>query len=228
VPETGQCVFDPDRPTCAPAGCRVTAGGNTTLGSNLATGKKVTFGGQVGAPCGCSGCFGTLDGTDRNDLIQGNWTHNRHKGRLKASEFNSLECGCDGVFDGKLCNPGNRDPGPEPRPAPANMMCFTGVGTFDGVLSAFRVDLEDRGEPGAGKNAGTFPDVYRTRIWIPKTGESANALAQAACCGNRELTIRDPDIDDGDELVRGNMQIHPTLPNTNRGICPPPSNSCSD
>ena len=54
------------------------------------------------------------------------------EGNDRSQLFDSLICGCDGVFDGKLCNPGDREPGPEPRPAPANMACWTGVGTFRG------------------------------------------------------------------------------------------------
>src|SRR5262249_37967681 len=111
-----------------PAGCRITAGGVSPDGgldtNESAEDTTARFGGQVGAPCGCIGCFDTYDD------IQGNWEHPRKskKGNFHAQDYNSLVCGCDGVFDGKLCNPGNRPPGPEPRKAPANMACFSGVG----------------------------------------------------------------------------------------------------
>ncbi len=87
-------------------------------------------GGQVGAPCGCIGCF------DEFDHVQGNWQYSRKKkrGSFHAKDFNSLVCGCtdcDGnpvPLQGGLCNPGEDACGPEPRKAPANVACFSGVG----------------------------------------------------------------------------------------------------
>ena len=238
-PDTGECVFDRNLDSlCAPIGCRVTSGGHTTLNPELANGKKATFGGQVGAPCGCSGCFDTINGTDKDDHVQGNWVHQRHNGggMFKATEFNSLVCGCldlaggPGVLNGDLCNPGDRDAGPEPRKAPANAICFTGVGDFRGKPAAFRVEIQDRGEPGQGKNAGTLDDVYRIRIWAPKNGETAKGLATAACCINTTPNIRTPDVDEGDVVSKaingGNLQIHPGTPHTKAGECPVPAVSC--
>ena len=67
-----------------PPGCRVTGGGNSPN-------KDTTWGGQVGSPCGCIGCFDDLDS------VQGQWTHSRKKqnGRFHASEFSSLVCDLD-------------------------------------------------------------------------------------------------------------------------------------
>jgi len=216
-------------------GCRITAGGITPDGgvdeTVFADLVKATFGGQVGAPCGCIGCF------DEFDNIQGSWQHTRHhhKGNFHAMLYNSLICGCDGVMDGNLCNPGDRDLGPEPRKAPANLACFSGVGELapnNGrrtVLVAFRVEVEDRGEPGAGANAAPTDDVYRIRIWVPQADETVEALADDACCTHGEpvgSAARSPDIDDGGSIVHGNIQIHPMLPNTVKGICPPPDTAC--
>src|SRR6185295_16445428 len=119
------------------AGCRVT-GGRQVLDDQVEGEMeitKATGGGQVGAPCGCIGCF------DEFDHIQGNWNHSRKKkqGSFKATDFNSLVCGCEcedaggndiSTLDGNLCNEGNRICGPEPRKAPANLACFSGTGTW--------------------------------------------------------------------------------------------------
>jgi hypothetical protein len=213
--------------------CRITGGGiveeNTDGGEPefrtdpniLAEIQRATFGGQVGAPFGLVGCH------DDFDSIQGSWTHIRHKhrGTFHASDYNSLVCGCDdgaggpGVLDGNLCNPGDPETGPEPRPAPANIACFTGVGNYNRtngrrtILVAFRVEVEDRGEPGAGRNAGNLEDVYRIRIWIPTNSEDAVELADAACCTNPTPDIRPPDVSDGGNLIHGNLQIHPPTGN---------------
>jgi len=102
------------------------------------------------------------------------------------------------------------------------MICFNGVGDYNGtngnrsVRVAFRVEAEDRGEPASGNNSGSLEDVYRIRIWVPRSGETADDLAAASCCtipGDR-LGIRAPDVDDGGNLVHGNIQIHPQLPNS--------------
>jgi hypothetical protein len=219
--EATGCVYTTIDP--APAGCgeqlacRITGGGQNEWHDTDplidAENTKATFGGQVGSPIGHIGCF------DDYNQIQGNWTYHRHKnhGSFQAKDYNSLVCGCDGVFDGHLCNPGNRELGPEPRRAPANMACFNGVGDYNPsngnryLRVAFRIEVEDRGEPGAGANAGALEDVHKVRIWIPKPGETAEDLAQASCCTipNANLTIRPADIDEGGSLIHGNIQIHP-------------------
>jgi hypothetical protein len=200
---TNDCGFIPP-PTVI--GCRVTGGGNAP---NL----EFTHGGQVGSPCGCIGCFDDLDS------VQGQWTHSRKKqdGRFHASEFSSLVCDLDS------------GEGPLPRPAPANKVCFAGKGMFAEkggkreVPVAFRVEIEDRGEPGGGKNAGNQVDVYRMRMWLPGAGQKVDDLLDNVCCLNpAPVGIGAPFIDDGGDIRQGNLQIHPSTPNTNRGICPPP------
>jgi hypothetical protein len=87
------------------------------------------------------------------------------------------------VVDG-VC--GNRNIGPLPRPAPANKIVFTGVGDWAdpngrraGRSVLFRVDIEDRGEPGndhaldQNGKAGRVPDRYRIRIWVLSDQELA-------------------------------------------------------
>jgi len=138
-----------------------------------------------------------------------------------------------------VCNPGDRMCGPEPRRAPSNKICFSGVGDY--TLShgkktenkvVFRVDIEDRGEPGgahpiskSGKNK--LPDRYRMRMWIidPAQVDSPAILALRATVACKDATTEHipctldcvggatpaPDIDDGGDLDRGNRQIHPQV-----------------
>ena len=125
-----------------------------------------------------------------------------------------LVCRCNGVFDGEFCNRHDRGPGPEPPKAPANEICYGGVGDFNGQTVAFRVDIEDKGEPGR-------DDTYRIRIWIPTGSETTKSLVAQACCKNKVPIIRTPDVDDRDDtLTGGNFQIHPATPNSVRGRCP--------
>jgi hypothetical protein len=234
-PDTGQCVFsfDPTNdPSCLPTGCRITAGGIAPDGGvdleDFADISVAYHGGQVGAPCGCIGCF------DQFDHVQGQWQHQRkkQKGNFHARDYNSLVCGCDGVLDGNLC--GDRDTGPLPRPAPANIACFSGKGNLKrggrSIEAAFRVEVEDRGEPGAGENSDPTPDVYRMRIWVPKGQETIEGLALGACCTNGEPTgqaARQPEIDDGGDVLKGNIQIHPQIP-AHIGECPVPDGVCTE
>lgn len=150
--------------------------------------------------------------------------------------------GEDGQVNG-LCHPGERLCGPEPRKAPSNKICFSGVADYtmsNGRKTpqsvVFRVDLEDRGEPGNAHALGHAanklnpPDRYRMRMWFI-AADSANtpaikALRATVACrasGNGSPlceilpTVLDctgtatpaPDIDDGGDLDRGNRQIHP-------------------
>jgi cysteine-rich repeat protein len=210
--------FDCTQP---PIGCRITGGGITpdnppaaSYAPGVAAIDKATFGGQVGASCGCIGCFDDLD------HISGHWTHNLkvEKGKFHASDYSSLVCNLD---DGE---------GPKPRKAPANSACFAGIGYLDMKQSrgnqrvAFRVEVEDRGEPGAGKNSDKQADVYRIRVWIPEQGQEPEDLLDSICCLNADpLEVPEPDIDDGADLIHGNIQIHPVLPNTENERCPPPT-----
>lgn len=133
-----------------------------------------------------------------------------------------------------LCNPGDRVCGPEPRHAPANKICFSGVGDYiagHGKRAenkvVFRVDLEDRSEPGGAHPKGGTPppDRYRMRMWIvsPSAVDSAavKALRATVACKDPLTEVIPatldcvggatpaPDIDDGGDLDRGNRQIHP-------------------
>src|SRR6185369_4272479 len=171
-PSTGQCE-SVDNGSCNPSGCRVTGGGKVDAcgpvpaGCDPSTGDcapdcefdalDATHGGQVGAPIGTPTAF-----TPDSACIQGEWTHVRHIrpglfGNFHASTFDSLMCAClpcaenpdsPGVI-GALCNPGDRICGPEPRRAPDNKICFSGVGNYalskgkrTEDLVVFRVDIE--------------------------------------------------------------------------------------
>jgi len=146
-----------------------------------------------------------------------------------------------GNVEGALCNPGDRICGPEPRRAPDNKICFSGVGNYaltNGKRAkrvvVFRVDINDRGEPG-GTNGPPPPDRYRFRLWLvdatgghgdlgnpDKVGTDAYNLRIAVGCDlTRDVTTEAlaagtilPDIEDGGDLFRGNHQIHPSLKKT--------------
>jgi len=193
-------------------GCRITGGGwinGITDPTMMAQIIRASFGGQVGAPCGCIGCF------DQSGHVQGNWTHDRKtgKGRLKASTFNSLTCS---TVDGA---------GPAPPPAPANKACFSGVGDWSPTNGpktmkvAYRVEVEDHGEPGKS-------DTYRLRMWIPTSTWTLSKLIPATCCTATSLQVATPDIDDSGTLIGGNIQIHPELHRSTDGICPVPDGVC--
>ena len=203
----------------------------------------VSHGGQVGAPSAVPTPF-----TPASALISGAWQHNRHlthsslvgsfhaAGNGNVHQFDSLMCAClpcpqnpgsKGTV-GALCNPDDRICGPEPRRAPANKICFSGVGDYTftkaqkNVKAVFRVDVEDRGEPGGG--SGPPPsDRYRIRLWLLGAScgrqfdaDSAQGLAlrQAVACANPltenvSPSAGPPDIDDAGDLSQGNQQIHP-------------------
>ena len=217
----GDSGCDPNTPgSCAPDSCASPA-------------LEATHGGQVGAPVGVATAF-----TPDSACIAGEWTHVRHIrpglfGNFHARSFDSLMCAClpcpenpdvPGVV-GSLCNPGDRICGPEPRRAPANKICFSGAGNYAptngpraGRSVVFRVDVEDRSEPG-GTNGPPPPDRYRIRIWfVPADTSDGQALRAEVACADpttEELTnAPPPDIDDGGDLIRGNQQIHPPLSQT--------------
>jgi hypothetical protein len=204
-----------------------------------------------------------------SECIHGRLTHVRHikgglVGNFQARSFDSLMCACLGGVDctnsiptaDELCNPGNTDGcGPEPRKASANKIAFSGVGNY--VLTngrrqqrscLFRVDIEDRSEPGGSKPGGQKPppDRYRIRIWVltpTEIGQLNNpnnrlcAFRQAIAAtpanviikdgapgalGSAVFGVRAPDIDDGGELERGNHQLHPTIKQCDKPLhtCP--------
>jgi hypothetical protein len=119
------------------------------------------------------------------------------------------------VLDGNLCTGSP--------PAAANAACFAGIGSYNATggkktqLVAFRVDVQDRAEPGKGG------DVYRIRIWIPGP-ESLKQLVNGVCCDNADPAAaigRAPNLDDGGTLTGGNIQIQPQI-----GPCPGPGEPC--
>jgi len=139
---------------------------------------------------------GLVENIIGNVCIHGRWTHVRHNGGVEgnfhARFFDTLDCAClavdlnacglysPGISSNNVCNPGDRIAGPEPRRAPANKIVFTGVGdwavengrrTPRSVL--FRVDIEDRSEPGGYFPGGAKPpaDRYRIRIWVLNSTE---------------------------------------------------------
>jgi hypothetical protein len=235
-------------------GCRVTGGSNhqtnvfqtDCITTELPT--HISHGGQVGAAFGVESAW-----SPNSPCIRGEWQHNRHLkgnslvGVLHASgngnehQFDSLLCACLPCDDdpgavgvvGGICNPGDRICGPEPRRAPANKICFSGVGDYTfttgnkTVKAVFRVDIEDRSEGNSHASAEP-PDRYRIRIWIldPACGRSADPttpanmairfaasadpaqIANLATTENLKVNIP-PDIDDGGDMIQGNHQLHP-------------------
>ncbi len=175
---------------CNATACRVTGGGKQYPPESLPSVSFVTHGGQVGAPVGT----GTTFDPD-SACIHGRWTHERHDkggraGAFQARSFDSLLCAClggdgctnAGVKIGQICNPGDRVCGPEPRKSPANKICFSGVGDYTADTGKkvarsvlFRIDLEDRSEPGGSHPGGATPpaDRYRIRIWVLNSAELA-------------------------------------------------------
>ena len=129
----------------------------------------------MGAPVGVATAF-----TPDSVCIQGEWQHVRHikpklYGNFHARTFDSLNCAClpcagdpgSGTVTDGLCNPGDRICGPEPRRAPDNAICFSGVGDYAVINGnrtprsvVFRVDIQDHSEPG-GTNGPNPPDRYR-------------------------------------------------------------------
>jgi hypothetical protein len=192
--------------TCVPASvCRVTGGGRQDVPLVCPDDVRyVTHGGQVGAPVGDKVCFIDTNLPNfflGNPCIHGRWTHVRHvqgglEGNFHARFFDTLDCACLDTNLGPNCQYGpetvvngvcgDRSTGPLPRPAPANKIAFTGVGDWacpngrrEPRACLFRVDIEDRGEPGnahalaANGKPNRVPDRYRIRIWVLDDNELA-------------------------------------------------------
>src|SRR5439155_12289664 len=94
------------------------------------------------------------------------------------------------TLDGNLCNDHDKTTGPFPPPAPADEVCFSGVGDFS--LSgqrtdpvAFRVNALDTSQPGGGKNSGPSPSVFQIRIWIPTAAEITAAKGDAEAAAQK-------------------------------------------
>ena len=228
-------------------GCRVTGGGVIDRIDTEPPVNGETHGGQVGAPVGVAIAFAD----QASECIQGEWEHVRHVkgsadnctspsvcGNFHARTFDTLQCGClpccedqdTGVVVENLCNPDDKICGPEPREAPANKICFSGVGDYTFTkgkkspqIAVFRVDIEDRSEPGTKPKADCDPtDRYRMRMWFVQDANSDEArdLRLDISCGylgeGDIVASKLPNIDDGGDLETGNHQIHPSL----KATCP--------
>jgi hypothetical protein len=190
----------------SPAACRVTGGGRQDAPLVCPDDVRyVTHGGQVGAPVGNKVCSIDTNLPNfflGNPCIHGRWTHVRHvqgglEGNFHARFFDTLDCAClDTNLNPDTCQYGpetvvngvcgDRSTGPLPRKAPANKIAFTGVGDWacpngrrEPRACLFRVDIEDRGEPGnahalaSNKKENRIPDRYRIRIWVLSDAEIA-------------------------------------------------------
>jgi hypothetical protein len=202
-----------------PAACRVTGGGRQDDPAVCpADVRYVTHGGQVGAPVGNQVCSIDTNLPNfflGNPCIHGRWTHVRHtkgglEGNFHARFFDTLDCACldtnlnsqtcqygEGTVNHDVC--GDRSTGPLPRKAPANKIAFTGVGDWacpngrrESRACLFRVDIEDRGEPGnahalaSNRKENRIPDRYRIRIWVLSDAELA-ALNGSSATGDKWL-----------------------------------------
>jgi hypothetical protein len=224
---TGGGVLIPNEPyvqDCNTETANATTMVHSTLLCNGAEAVKVTHGGQLGAPFSQQDCGEVLG----NPCIRGQWEHVRHyQGKANPQTviavdnfhsntpkgiFDSLKCAClpccenpdaTGLVNG-LCNPDDHKIcGPEPRPAPANAIIFTGVGYIKTCATSnqkgkateqpviFMVYIEDRSEPG-----GSFPgganrpdDIYCFQAWglngtnidSPANQDARRAVARYAC-----------------------------------------------
>jgi hypothetical protein len=166
----------------------------------------ISHGGQLGAPFNQRDCGQILGDPcirgewEHNRHYQGSGnpkdtidtkfhSYNANVGAVKGV-FDSLECACLGCCSGgefigsatnnALCNPtDHKICGPEPRPAPANAIIFSGLGVFQPAACGasgknqplrwfvFRVYIEDRSEPGGLHPGGAKEpaDVYCFQAW---------------------------------------------------------------
>jgi hypothetical protein len=181
--------------------------------------RYVTHGGQVGAPVGNKTCCIDTSLPNYflgNPCIHGRWTHVRHvkgglEGNFHARFYDTLDCAClDLNMNPETCQYGqetvvngvcgDRSTGPLPRKAPANKIAFTGVGDWacpngrrESRACLFRVDIEDRGEPGnahalaANGKKNRVPDRYRIRIWVLSDDELAQLQGRHAAGDDQYL-----------------------------------------
>jgi hypothetical protein len=234
---------------------------------------KITHGGQLGAPFSDPTCGNVAALPQGDPCIRGQWEHVRHyQGKANAQTtiavdnfhsntpkgiFDSLKCAClpccenpqAGGQVNNLCNPDDHKIcGPEPRPAPANAIIFSGVGylrtcaTSNQKNSAqqaviFRVYIEDRSEPGGQHPGGAKApaDIYCFQAWVinGQYDSAANiALRQQVATDNCNFlnsyvqgnlpnaqVIGAPLVNDCGALHTGNHQIHPSTSAT----CTPPT-----
>ena len=228
-PDAQVCVSTDGGCICQAAGCRITGGGAIAGGGvdptvMAETSVLTEFAGQVGAPCGCFGCFDNFD--PKRASVQGEWKYKlkKHGGSLHASIFNSLVCSCLGGSVGSL-----RPSAEHPR-TPADHICVTGIanlspdtgnGNKASTPVAFRFEATDNGEPGTG-------DVYEIHILGPARGQTTTDLAKAICCTRPFVQPPGTTVfaNDLGTIIRGNIQIHPALAKSTDGTCPPPSGMC--
>jgi hypothetical protein len=181
--------------TCEqPVTCRVTGGGVLLPGTvdqscievgttifplatpNGLTIKKITHGGQLGAPFSQEDCGEILG----NPCIRGQWSHIRHyngtanprdvidmdfHSQTPKGVYDSLNCACLGCCDpetgafitpitvGSLCNPDDHKVcGPQPRPSPANAIIWSGIGKL--------TPTDDRSGPRADRSEWVVFRIY--------------------------------------------------------------------
>src|SRR5881397_2019341 len=154
-PDAQVCVSTDGGCICQAAGCRITGGGAIAGGGvdptvMAETSVLTEFAGQIGAPCGCFGCFDNFD--PKRASVQGEWKYKlkKHGGSLHASIFNSLVCSCLGGSVGSFC------PSAEHPRTPADHICVTGIADLSPDVGnskkttpvAFRFEATDNGEPG--------------------------------------------------------------------------------
>jgi uncharacterized repeat protein (TIGR01451 family) len=190
----------------------------------------ISHGGQLGAPFSHMDCANRLADPcirgqwqhNRHFVGQGNprdvFNADFHSNTPKGL-YDTLMCAClgccpgdtdkkgpNGQFNGignhfTVCNADDhRACGPMPRPAPANAIIFTGIGTFKPTDDSnkpnpsewvvFRVYIEDRSEPGGSHPKGSVDpaDIYvfqawRTGISVDKRADG-NALPSNGLLGN--------------------------------------------
>jgi hypothetical protein len=202
--------------------------------------NHISHGGQLGAPYSHEDCASLLADPcirgqwQHNRHYQGK-AHPRdifeadfHSGTPKGL-FDTLECACLGCCPGEtdkkgpkgqftglgqhfeLCNPDDHiSCGPMPRPAPANALIWSGLGTLKTVTDGspgkssewvvLRVYIEDRSEPGGFHPGGSVSpaDIYVFQAWrtgIPvatgaaKKGSDPNNLGSAPGLDGMDVNV---------------------------------------
>jgi hypothetical protein len=171
--------------------------------------REITHGGQLGAPFSMEDCGEVLGNPCIRGQWQ-HVRHYQGKGNPRdvvtafhsatpKGQFDTLKCAClgccgptvdqpNGKFLGvlkkdELCNKDDHKVcGPMPRPAPANAIIFTGIGSLipttdngvdrkQAVWVVFRVYIEDRSEPGGKHPGGAIDpaDVYCFQAWYARS-----------------------------------------------------------
>jgi hypothetical protein len=254
---TGGGVLSPDN-TDQSCILMVTTLSPSVNGTGL-TLEKVTHGGQLGAPFSDRDCGEILGNPCIRGQWQ-HVRHYQGRGHPRDTvtafhsntpkgQFDTLMCACLGCCDpvsggfippssgGKfkkfaLCNPeDHRICGPMPRPAPANAIIFTGIGSMtpasDNGLDkknaqwvVFRVYIEDRSEPGGNKPNGAIDpsDVYCFQAWYTGISVSKKPDYSTIMSAFRQ-TLGGDSCAFLDALGTGELPIG-SLPNTTVGGLP--------